>query len=301
MSRLPKTLVMVGLVVAVLCAITYAFYHQQALQNRLDRQLAEIDWTLAGLNERNHQEAESRLKGIEATVLKNRSQRSDLTVLQAAKSLRSQTNALLDTLHARREALLRATGNVPGAIVLRHHNETAKVAQYIGPGTPAERQLQQQVAQYATHTRQPYLIDSVQLVFPSFQATPVVVALAALTQLEADVLSREMQILEEMARRVGAEQIPSNLRIMASAESNTVAPGEVYRADFFVTKVLAVKGAQMFCNGRPVEVDADGIGHVSFQVPTRPGPASWQATMRIRINGRDSTFRLRVPYQVARP
>ncbi|MCR5890058.1 hypothetical protein LRS06_20230 [Hymenobacter sp. J193] len=299
MSRLSK--ILVGLTVAVLCAMVYAFYQQQALQNRLDRQLEELDWTLAGLNERNNQAAEGRLKGIEASVLKNRSQRSDLAVLHAAESLRSQTNALLNALQAHREALLRATGNVPGAPGLRRYNKADNVTRYIGSGTPAERQLQQQVAQYATQTRQPYLRDSVQLTFPLFQNTPVVVALASLTQLEADVLTREMGIQQEMARRVGAEQLPSNLRIMASAESSTVAPGEVYRADFFVTKVLAVKGAQMFCNGRPVEVDADGIGHVSFQAPTRPGPASWQASMRIRINGRDSTFQLRVPYHVARP
>ncbi|TYZ08419.1 hypothetical protein FY528_13300 [Hymenobacter lutimineralis] len=203
-------------------------------------------------------------------------------------------------MRACREALLRATGNVPGAIILRRYNEADAVTRYVGPGTPAERQLQQQVTQYATHTRPPYLVDSVQLAFPSLQDAPVVVALAALTQLEADVLTRERQLQQEMARRVGAEQIPSNLRIMASAESNTVAPGAVYRAEFFVTKVLAVNGAQMYCNGRPVEIDADGIGHVSFQAPTRPGPASWQAAMRIRINGLDSTFRLRVPYHVAR-
>ncbi|MBG8556225.1 hypothetical protein [Hymenobacter guriensis] len=291
---------MAGLTLLVACAIGYTFYQQAALQSRLDRQLEELDWTLAGLNERNNQEAKSRLKGIEAATVKNRNTTSDLAVLHAAESLRRQTNALLDTLHARREALLRATGNVPGASGLRRYNETDNVTRCVGSGTPAERQLQQQVAQYAVLTRQPYLIDSVQLALPSFLDAPVVVALAALTQLEADVLAREMRIQQEMARRVGAEKIPSSLRIMASAESNTVAPGEVYRAEFFVTKVLAVKGAQMYCNGRPLEVDADGIGHVRFQAPTRPGPASWQATMRIRVYGRDSTFRLRLPYHVAR-
>jgi len=276
-------------------AIAYVLYVQYALQQRLDLQLLQLDWTLADMNERNNQTVEEKLNGIEAVVRKNQNQPSDLLVLQAAKNLRSQTRTLLDTLHARREALWRVSGNAT-ALELRNRNEADKVERYFGPGTPAERQLRQLMARYVARTA--YSNDSTRLSLPTLKATPVVVALAALTQLEADVLARESRIQQAMARHVGAREIPSRLKIMATAESNTVAPGETYRAEFFVTKVLTIAGARVTCNGQPVVVGADGVGYVSFRAPTRPGPASWLATMRFSVNGRDTTFQRQVSYRV---
>ena len=104
----------------------------------------------------------------------------------------------------------------------------------------------------------------------------------------------------EHRNRQQVRELPHHLKIMAVAESNTVAPGEVYRAELVMRKVLVIPGAQLYCDGQPVAVGPDGMGHVSFRAPTRPGRASWLAKMRILVNGRDTTFQRRVVYRVAR-
>jgi hypothetical protein len=57
---------------------------------------------------------------------------------------------------------------------------------------------------------------------------------------------------------------------------------------------------QLTCNGRPVPIAPNGTGLVSFRAPTRPGPATWTGTIRLNQYGRDTTFRVTVPYRVAR-
>ncbi|GAA4358207.1 hypothetical protein GCM10023185_23610 [Hymenobacter saemangeumensis] len=295
-----RTYLVLALPLAIIGAAAYVFYQQYELQKRLDLQLQELDYTLMERNERNDQAAEHQLRNIQASVVKNQNQASDLTVLHGAESLRQQTKALCEVLHARREDLLRATGNNPGTLLLRHRNATDQVKGYLGPGTAAAQQIHKDIARYKARTRQYYPTDTAQLAFPSLQAVTVVVALAAFSQLEADVLARERRFQQDLAKRVGTKQLLGRLKIMASAESNLVAPGELYRAKLFIDRVLVIENAQMYCNGQPVEMGPDGIGRVSFRAPMQPGRATWKASMRFRINGRDTTFQRLVNYRVAR-
>ena len=56
---------------------------------------------------------------------------------------------------------------------------------------------------------------------------------------------------------------------------------------------------KMVCNGQPVAVGPDGVGHIRFRAPMQPGPAVRTASVRVIQNGRDTVFRVRVPYRVA--
>lgn len=58
---------------------------------------------------------------------------------------------------------------------------------------------------------------------------------------------------------------------------------------------------RMRCNGRPVPVDENGLGQVRFQAPWKPGPATWTGSITFVQNGRDTTFKVLVPYRVALP
>ena len=90
---------------------------------------------------------------------------------------------------------------------------------------------------------------------------------------------------------------------MATAVSNVVAPGGSYRAQFGLVSYFSAQELtmRMNCNGQPVPTNAQGVGLVSFRAPARPGPAQWTGTIRLQSNGRDTTFKVTVPYRVARP
>jgi hypothetical protein len=130
----------------------------------------------------------------------------------------------------------------------------------------------------------------------------VVEALATLTEMQSAILDGTNAALRHLANTIGTGSVSTSTRLLAvaPAASNVVAPGETYHARLLLLKSLRAKNLQMSCEGQPVAVGADGVGHVRFHAPTRPGPAFWMGTIRLHKYGRDSTYLVRVPYRVAR-
>lgn len=127
-------------------------------------------------------------------------------------------------------------------------------------------------------------------------------ALATLTQLESEVRAAEMNALQSLRGQINNVPFLSLPLVFASAESNTVFPGRVYKARMLLVNALDVRylKLQMRCDGRLIQQTANHIGQVRFVASQRPGPASWTGTILFRANGRDTTFQVRVPYRVAR-
>ncbi|RZK26854.1 MAG: gliding motility protein GldM, partial [Hymenobacter sp.] len=90
-------------------------------------------------------------------------------------------------------------------------------------------------------------------------------------------------------------------------ESNTVAAGTKYKADLFLTASASGIKPTMTYNGSPLAVGPDGHGKVEFTA--RPGAfdqagnakSSWNGTIRLNTNGRDTTFKVSVPYTITKP
>jgi len=116
------------------------------------------------------------------------------------------------------------------------------------------------------------------------------------------MLARQAQILQHIAQATANPYWPTRLVATASAESNVVAPGATYRAELGLVSYYPADKLKMHmtCNGQPVPIGSDGIGQASFRAPTRPGPATWTGAIRLNQNGRDTTFKVTVPYRVAR-
>ncbi|RZJ90118.1 MAG: gliding motility protein GldM, partial [Hymenobacter sp.] len=142
----------------------------------------------------------------------------------------------------------------------------------------------------------------------NFENTPVVAALAVLSQKETEVLKYQADALQAQAAKVGVKNIVfDKLGAFASAESNTVAAGTKYKADLFLTAAATGLKQNMTYNGSPLTVGPDGHGKVEFTA--RPGSfdqagnakASWTGAIRINQGGRDTTFRVTVPYTVSKP
>lgn len=61
---------------------------------------------------------------------------------------------------------------------------------------------------------------------------------------------------------------------------------------------------RMACDGQPFPVDENGYGQVEFVAPSLRGAAQpmavWEGSISYRYDGRNSTFRVRVPYTIVR-
>ena len=267
------------------------YYHQQS---QLQMQLAELTAVLNTENEKIAHNAEYFAKGIEANVASSRNQPADVAVLRRAEEVLRKTKQLTDTLRAAGNRLRLSTGNAVAPLPLRRPQALAGAA---------HQAIRQHVAACLDTLYRLAPTTTARLAGPVFtEDTPVVEALADLSQLESRALAYQIQALNRLAGMVSNTTLNPHLQVAATAESNTVAPGGTYRARLLVLVSLTPAQAplSMTCNGRPIPVGPAGTGVVRFRAPTHPGPATWTGTIRLNQNGRDSTFQVTVPYRVAR-
>ena len=270
-------------------------------QKRLYQQLEQLTAVLTSENDRVAKEAKNAVKGIEAKVDKNNNQSADVALLRHAEELQTQANQLIATLRAYSTQLRLSTDN-PAAPAPLQQPGTA-VGPVLGAGTTRRQLFQQQLDTYATTLHHLSLAEAAPLTGLTFEAnTPVAEALADLCQLENTVLVRQTRSLQRLAKAVRVQEWLTHLLITATAESSVVAPGDTYRAQLRLVGYFSAAELKMVmtCNGQPVSAGPDGTGLVRFRAPTLPGPATWTGTIRINQYGRDTTFKVTVPYRVAR-
>ncbi|UOQ95968.1 hypothetical protein MUN81_11910 [Hymenobacter sp. 5317J-9] len=290
------------LLLALSGAVGNTLYRQHRAQRQLNAQLLEMSDLLLSENADAEQAAEGTVKSIHAAVQKNQNKPAELAVLAEAENLNIRADSLVHTLRAHTEKLLLATHN-PGVLLnLSHANETEAVAQQLGSQHPAYLNLRQQLAALTDTLRKLHPHTTQRLKAPTFEGQTLAVAMATLAELESEVRTAEAIALRHLAAQIGASRMAEGQVALASAESNMVAPGELYRARLIWSKVLKPRpaGLQMRCNGQLIPVGADMIGRVRLVAARRPGPATWTGTIRFNQNGRDTTFQVRVPYRVVR-
>jgi hypothetical protein len=278
---------------------TMRHYHQQSLLHQQIMQLMAVLTTENDLVSRN---AEGTIKDIEAAAAKNRNQPTDLALLRRAEALQTQVKQLVNLLQTSDDQLRRATGNKENQPLRR---PGASIGTELSEDAPRRQALEQRLTAYADTLRQLNLLDAktTALQAPAFNNnTPVAEALADLTRLESEVLAHQAHALQSISKRVGAQRWLTHPLAIATAQSNVAAPGDTYRAQLGLVGYISANEVkmQMACNGRPVPADSVGVGQVRFRAPTRPSPATWTGTIRLNQNGRDTTFRVTVPYRVAR-
>lgn len=287
-----RHLILLLLVLAGALAGEYAYYYYAYPQQQLDLQLQQLDYALTLENTEQATNATNFLKGLEAAVAKNRNAPADVQILRRAENLNKCFKTLQDTLHATCARLRRATANPKAPAQLTHPGATASLA---------ELQSLRQVRLACANTLHRLGSAATALPqLPDFAALPVINALASLTQFESEVLAAQASTLQRLSRSVEARQLLARPVAIATAEANIVSPGDTYRAQLLMVSALTGLRPPMTCNGQPISVDRNGIGQVRFRAPTRPGPAAWTGTIRFNYGGRDTTFRVTVPYRVAR-
>jgi gliding motility-associated protein GldM len=287
-----------------------------------------LDESLGSINDKVSNANEGAVKGIQAQVEKNRNQARDLAVLKQSQEIRDRTKQMVSYLDEVRSKLLTATEN-KGKNEFKNMSAEDKVAITMLGGTRNGEayKMKEELNKYSSYIKQfvpnagPLALDaredamvtdpdqkSKNFAELNFENTPVVAALAVLSQKEAEVLKYESDALAAQAAKVGGSVIVfDKIGAFASAESNTVAAGTKYKAELFLTASASGLNPSMTLNGSPLAVGSDGKGKVEFTA--RPGSfdaagnakSQWTGTIRFKQNGRDTTFKVTVPYTVTKP
>ncbi|MCA8832263.1 type IX secretion system motor protein PorM/GldM [Hymenobacter pini] len=287
-----------------------------------------LDDSLAAINGKVSKANDGTVKGIKAQVEKNRNQARDLAVLKQSEEVRTETQKVIAYLSGVRQQLMEKTEN-KGKNEFKNMSAEDKVAELmLGASQNGEGyKMKGELNKYSTYIKQfvpnagPLALDAKEdpmvtekeqknknFAQLNFENTPVVAALAVLSQKEAEVLKYESDALNALSAKVGGNVIVfDKIGAFASAESNTVAAGTKYKAELFLTASASGLNPTMTLNGSPLRVNPDGHGLVEFTA--RPGnfdqagnaKGSWTGTIRFKQNGRDTTFTKKVEYTITKP
>ncbi len=142
----------------------------------------------------------------------------------------------------------------------------------------------------------------------NFGQTPMVAALAVLSQKQTEIIRDETAVLQYLASQVGADQIRfDQIVAMVNPESKFVAAGSKYKAEMFIAASSKSVNPIMKVDGREVSVK-NGRGQVEFTAtPGNYGAdgtitKTFLAEITVRTpQGNDTTFSNRVEYVVAKP
>ncbi|HEY4652007.1 MAG TPA: gliding motility protein GldM [Pontibacter sp.] len=293
-----------------------------------------LDESLMEVNGKTVNDNAGVLTNIKSAVNEGGNRSSDARVLQNAQAIRQQTSEMVNYIRGLRERLVKETGGVSEDDPHQYANPSGedKVAMaMIGAANKkngAGYELKDKLNAYAKFLKQynPNMPNTLandgkedpvakndktqrnkDFAELNFENTPLVAALAVLSQKENEVLKYEADALQKLASQVGADIIKfEKIFAMARAESKTVAAGTKYRADMFIAASSDAITPTMTFQGRPVKV-VDGRGQVEFTAAASNYDAegnskqSWKGQITINQNGRDTTFTVQEDYVVAKP
>jgi gliding motility-associated protein GldM len=143
----------------------------------------------------------------------------------------------------------------------------------------------------------------------NFSHTPLVAALAVLSQQESQILKYESEVLGALAKEVGAADIKfDNVYAMVRPKSSVVAAGTKYEAELFLGASASSITPTMTRGGQKVEVDPmTKKGKIVF---TASGGAydkegnskqRWKGEIKFQFKGKDTSFTVEEEYIVAKP
>lgn len=256
--------------------------------------------------------------------------KADVAVLRTAQEVREETKKVIASMQNLKEELVEATGGTdpenPNAP--KNVSDEEGLANIMINRKKGE-ELQKMLNDYASFIEQktgvrttPIALDAKDSpVFANdpnqknknfaelnFGQTPLVAGLATITQFETEVLMRESEALEKLAREVGAQDMKFDRIVpMVRPESKIVAAGTKYKADLFIAASSTGTTPEMYVDGKKVPVDG-GMGKVEFMASpgnyNEEGLARKTYESKITValpGGRDTTYTETQEYFVAKP
>jgi gliding motility-associated protein GldM len=316
---------MIGMMYLVLTALL-------ALQvsNAVLQKFAIINETLNGLITAGNTKSEQVL----GQIIKDAGQTQDAGVLDAmarAQKVRELTKSTMKQIEDLKKKMMSASGTdkVDEKLINDHSSKVATMMIDVSSpdGKNYEKLLNDYVAQVNDLSKiQPALpkiakapkdlplfagdanhVNKSFLEF-TFENTPVIAALASVTQAQTEVLDYEGRALDKLATDAGAKRINLDKFIpMVRAKSSTVAAGAKYEAEMFLSGSSTSLTSEFFKDGAklPIVPDPSGVqmGKIEFTAqgggydPTGIAKKSFKAEIKVK----GQTFEQTIEYFVAQP
>ncbi|UXX80153.1 gliding motility protein GldM [Reichenbachiella carrageenanivorans] len=316
---------MIGMMYLVLTALL-------ALQvsNSVLEKFIFINQAFEATNENKISNNAKKVESIQQTVSDAGNREKDLAVLTKAQEVRASTTKILKEIEAYKVELVARTGGVTETgVYIGQKDIDASSAMFV---TEKEGdKLKDKLNGYSDFLRTVTGDESIndiakdakdisvfkddpnqntkgfsELNFGS--STPMVGALASLSQFQSDVITEETKALENLARQVGAEDLKFDQIVpMVKPQSKVVAAGTKYEADLFIAASSSSVTPTMTVDGEEIEV-IGGMGKVSFTATPGNYDKSGNATksfigaISVKMpGGRDTTFVDTIEYIVSKP
>ncbi len=150
----------------------------------------------------------------------------------------------------------------------------------------------------------------------AFDHTPMIAALAYLTEKQSKIAAYEKEILEKLKGMVGASDFKFDEIFAAyKAESSVVAAGTKYKAQMFISATSsAIVPTMKWGHGAPSNEIPDskivnGVGEIEFTASAGAYDAegiakkTWAGAISLKhpLTGRDTTFPIKAEYKVSKP
>jgi gliding motility-associated protein GldM len=142
----------------------------------------------------------------------------------------------------------------------------------------------------------------------TFENTPVIAALASVTQSQTEVLDYEARALDKLAKDAGANRISFDQFIpMVRAKSSTVAAGAKYEAQMFLTGSSTALQSEFYKDGAKLSTVADASGVTMGKVEFTAQGGGYDAhglakkSFKAEIKVKGQTFTQNIEYFVAQP
>lgn len=311
---------MIGMMYLVLTALL-------ALQvsNSVLEKFVMISETFEATNMEKVESNMDKIADITAKIKEKGNRKDDLAVLDKAKEIRKESDKILERLEGYKKELIVRTGDVlEGGAYAGQKDIDASAALFVQEGEGDV--LRDELNGYTDYLRETTGNSKIAYIakdakdIPIFAKdenqknkgfsvlnfgdnTPMVGALASLSQLQADVISEETKALENLAELVGAKDVSFDRIVpMVKPHSKVVAAGTKYEADLFIAASSSAIKPTMTVDGKSIEV-VGGMGKVNFTAT--PGSydkyGNSSRTFIAAIQVKDTTYTDTIEFIVSKP
>ena len=276
---------------------------------------------------------------IKEQVKNGKFAKNDVKVQESAEELRKQTFSLLSFLNEHKEKLIIKTGGRDEDGNLLGAKEEEAVSNYMlgagdsksGVGYEVQKRLNGYIdllnaiskAHKLEITFNPLAMNGADdplfhnnseqkkknFAQLNFESTPLVAALAMMSERGNKVMAIESEVLAKLAVKVGAINIPvDKVRPVVLAGSNKILAGTDFHAELFMAAYSSSFKPEMTFEGKRLEVSEEGVGEIGFKASggnyNEHGmiKKTWKGTIKYpKSGGGDTIYNVEYEYYVLKP
>lgn len=279
------------------------------------------------------------LSNIQVTVENNKNVAADVAVLNEAKKVRQLTNQQLTYIQGLKDLLIEKTGgpdengnpkgmkdeeNVANVMLGTGDSKNgkayelkSKLEEFVASMNSSMEKMEEKkrFASISLDAKDDPIFQNDKeqrrkdFAHVNFESTPLVAALAVLSEKEAQLTTIESDVLNHLAKKVGIARINvDRLRPVVISEANKVVAGTKFKGEMFMAAYHSTYKPEMTFQSNPITVNDRGVAEVEF--PASGGnygadgmvKKTWTGTIKYpKPTGGDSIYKVSYDYYVVKP